>query len=381
MKNHADSATHIFKSGNKLWTNANDVAVFKPGFIPLRGPNGGIMMIRDLTVHAVLNMTIATAVGLGQDSYRFCRTVDLKTTGGVKRFDNITGDSLRKICYTMLGAERTYEHADLAVAATTDRKFTATLPLSKPWAYDADDTALPADFFEELRIGMASAAEFSLGACVATIHSGYYYVVAECFEQMAIVLPSLDVWRQIDAATTASTDIEIDTGGRLQDAFLFCPGANGGLTLANLTSLAIVGSMPEQMLKDPDLKHAYARARHQATNLFSTVGNPLRSDPFTAADAGTLRALAAKLTTGSKVTDGPYRSKETIKLVLAGALPAAARLVVRYTTPKSEAQRAAIQRVHRVNTSYVKTRDKSRRDLQAWPDDMKAYLPEKFKNF
>jgi len=378
MNNTNDGATLRYKSKTIAWTNANDVASFKGGFIPQRGPNGGLVHIRSLTVHAILNMTIATAVGLGEDSYRFCRTIDLKTVGGTRRVENIGGDTARLISYGALGADMAYEHADLAVAATTDRRFSLTIPLSKPFAYDPDDTSLPSDFFDELRIGMASAAEFSLGTCVATIFSGFYYVVADCYESMSILLNAQDVWRTIDAGAVSQVDHEIDTGGRLQDLFLFVPGANGGQTLANLTAVAIQHSQPDPLLKDPDLKHAFQRDRGEQTNLFSTKGNPHTTSPFVSSDAGTLRALAVKLTTGNKVTDGVERLKETLRLTLSANLPAAARLVARFTVPKSEAQRAIIMRNHDVNMSYIKTRDKSRRDLSSWPEEMRKYLPEKF---
>jgi len=375
--NNNDAATLRYPSKTYLWTSANDSARVKGGFIPARGPNGGLLHIKSLTVHATLNMTIAGAVGLGEDNYRFCRTLDLKTVGGTRRLEVISGDTARLISYAHLGAPCTFEHANLAIAATTDRSFVLTIPMEKPFAYDPGDTGLPSDFFEELVIGFASAADFTLGSCVATIHSGSYYVVADCYETMSIILTAQDVWREVNAGSVSQVDHEIDTGGRLQDLFLFVPGAQGGQTLANVTAAAIQHSMPDPMLKTV-FRHAYARDRGEACNLFSTKGDPQTTNPFVANDAGTLRALAFKLTTGSKVTDGPERLKETLKLTLGGNLPAAARIVARFTVPKSEAQRAIIMRNHDVNMSYVKTRDKSRRDLASWPEDMRKYLPEKF---
>lgn len=376
--NNNDAATLYYKSKEVPWTSGAGTAVFKNSFIPARGPNGGMLMIRNLALHATLNITPTVATLQGEDRYRAFRTVDLKAVGGVKRLDGISGDALRLISYAHLGAQGTHEHQDMAAGGgAADYKFTAVVPLSKPWAYDPDDTALPSDFFEELRVGMALGTDMSLGATIV-VNSGTYYVIAECYESMAVVLPAQDVWRQVDLATTASLDGEIDTGGRLQDLYIYVPGANGGQTLANLTEAGIQHLMDFRLLKDPDLKHAYSRARGAATNLFSTKGNPLRTDPFVASDSGTLRALAVKITTGSKVWDGPEHTKETLKLAISAALPAAGRIIARFTIPKSEAQRAIIMRNHDKNASYYKTRDKSRRDLATWPESLGRYIPEKF---
>ncbi len=343
------------------------------------------MMIRNLALHAVLNVTVTVGALPGEDCARFAKEVTVKTTGGAdgRRYEQITGDSLRLINFAMLGAEGTHEHIDLAVAATTDRKFTISIPFSKPFAYDADDTALPVDFYEELLVAMATDANMSVGGATVVIHSGYYYVVAECFESFSVILPIVDIWKQVDLALVSSTNIEIDTGGRLQDAYLYIPGdaaaANGGQTLANLTAVSWQISMPEALQKDPDLKHFYQRARGQSTSSFASKGAPVRLDPFVSADSGTLRALAIKLTTGSKTTDGAERDSENFKLTLAANLPDPARLLVRFTTRKVEAQRAAIHRIHKPIGSRIKTRDKSRQQLGQWPLLMREYMVEKFE--
>ena len=382
MKN-TDGATYLFTSNRFIWAN-NDVAKFPAGaWLPPRGPNGGMMVIRSLAIHALLNVTVADAVLPGEDCARFVREVTVKTTGGAdgRRIDGITGDSLRLINFAMLGADSVHEHIDLAIAATTDRKFTTTIPFSKPFAYDPDDTALPVDFYEETLISMATSANMTVGGATVTVISGYYYLVAECFEQMSVILPAVDMWKQIDLALVSSVDAEIDTGGRCQDAYLYIPGdaaaANGGQTLANLTAVAWKLTMPEALQKDPDLKHFYQRARGQNTSSFSTKGNPVHLDPFVSADAGTLRATAIKLTTGSRVTDGAERAKENFKLTISANLPDPARLLVRFTTRKVEAQRAAINRIHKVRGWRMKTRDKSRQDPASWPPLMREYMSEK----
>ncbi len=374
----ADAETLTYQSKEIVHTSGSGTAVFKPSFIPKRGPNGGILKIREITLHAILNITVAGAVLLGEDAPRAFRAIEVKTVGGVKRIDNISGDSARIISYAHTGAARTHEHANMAIAATTDRTFTQTISFSKPYAYDADDTGIPSEFLEEIRVGMALSSDLTIGASTVTVHSGVYFVIAECFEEMSVILSAQDVWKQWDLATSASTDLEFDTGGRLQDVYVFVPGAQGGQTLANLTAARIEHLMPEALRKDPVLIQAYARARGAAMNSFSTKGDPLRTDPFLANPAGTLRALAVKLTTGNKVSDGAERARETLKLTLAGALPAAARVIARYTVPKSPVQRALILANHKVNSSYVKTRDKSKRELWKWEPAKLAYMPEKF---
>lgn len=381
VMNPNDAATIYYPSKQITWVTGGQPARFKvASFVPPRGPNGGMLHVRRFVAHAVLNATIATASLLGQNKYRAFRTIDVSLVGSpVKVFENITGDSLRVIDFAQEGSGGTFEHQDSAAAAAANYNFTASIPLSHPFAYDPDDTAIPSELLDEVAIGMATDANMSLGTSAVTINSGYYYLIAECYESMAIVLPSLSVWRQVEGTAVSQVDYEVDTGGRLQDLLFMIPGDIGG-SLANLSKAGILFSQDQKLAKDPDLKHIFARARNEETNLFSTLGNPVYSSPFLASDSGTLRAIAVRLTTGSKVTDGKERAKEVLKLELSANLPAVGRVLTRFTVPKSDGQRAIIERTQRDNGDmwYVKTRDKSRRPAQAWPDAMRAYLPERW---
>lgn len=381
--NTDDAATIYHESKQILWASGNGECVWKAGsFIPPRGPSGGLLMVKRIVVHAVLNITVATATEAGADRYRFARNINVELVGSSdKPYENITGDTLRTIGYSQLGPGSQFEHQDMAVAAAANYNFTAVVPLSHDWAYDPNDSAVPSEFLDKIRVGMANATDMAAGSTsVLTINSGYYWLVAECYETQSIILNPISVWRQVDALTTSQVDHEIDLGGHLMDLFFFVPGASGGQTLANLSKAGIQFLQDYKLLKDPTLKHIFARAREAESNLFSTTGNPVTTNPFCASDTGTLRALAIRLTTGSKTTDGPELAKATAKLELSAALPAAGRLVARFVRPKSEAQRAIIEATHRASGDmwYVKTRDKSRRGLSQWPEDMRKYLPEKW---
>ncbi len=373
-------ATQPYKSREIAWTNGRDHAIFDLSFVPPRGPNGGINVVRSVTVHAILNMTIADAVGEGEDAYRFIRNFSATRIDGSKAYDEVTGDTLRNIGYAHNGAARQHEHQDLAIAATTDRKFSALVPFAKPFAFDPDDYGIPSELLKEIRVGMAIDTDFELGATTCTIHSGTYWLVADVYEQMSVVLPSQDCWRQVDLTSTTQEQADIFTGGRMQDLYLYVPGLGGGQTLANLSEAGYLHGMDVRLLKDPDLKQRYARARGASYNSFSAVGSPLRSDPFCAADSGTLRALAIALCNGHKAFNGVEREREQVRLKVSAALPAAARLVCRFTQPVSDALDQTIRRNHDVNAFYFKTKDKTMRDPGAWARQprLAAYLPRKY---
>lgn len=365
------------KGADRVWANSGrGEAKWDPTAlgVPPRGPNKGIVVIDRVTLHGTLNLTVATATLQGEDKYRAFRTINLKQVDQVKRIDGITGDAARLISYAHNGPELTHEHPDLA-ASTADVYVTCCIPLAKPYSFEYDDFSLPQEHFLELAVGLAQGADMSLGTSVVTVNSGTYWVVCDWHEEMSIVQHAVDTWKQQDFDTSATGTFQ--TGGRLQDMFLFVRGANGGASLANLTDAFIPQIMDTALLREPDLKQAYARARFAATNLSSTKGNPLRTDPFIAADGGTHRALALMIATGSKCFDGRESKAELIKTTLAGAL--SLTMVGRTTLRKSDDIRNIVTRTHDVNTSYIKSADKTRRNIGDWPEELRSYLPEKFQ--
>ncbi len=368
-----------YKSKEIPWvTGGRGDATFDGSFIPERGPNGGVLVIDRFVAHGSLSITVADAALQGEDIYKAFRKVTLTQQDGEQRYSELKGDSLRIVSYAFEGGDSTHEHQDIAISGPVTVSISAAIPLSKPYDFEPDDTALPSYMFNELKIGMAQDADLSTGAPTVTVHSGSYWVIAECHEEMAAVHHAVDTIFEQDFDTAASGTLSVN--GRLQDLFLFVRGVNGGASLANLTSATIPTEniLPVSMLRTPDLSQSYARKRGGATNLFSTKGNPLRTDPFVASDTGTMRAVAVLLSQGNKVWEGPDVKNVMVKTELAGAL--SLTMIARATKRKSRAAAQLVQKKHSVNASYIKTAGKTRRNHTQWSPDQAAYLPEKYFN-
>lgn len=368
-----DAAPLRYKSKSIAWSNSGrGDATFDASFIPDQGPNGGVIVIDRIVVHADLNLTVATATTQGEDLYRAFRYVTVSQVDGEKRYDQVSGDSLRLVNYAMLGADATIEHTDFA-AGTGDQKCTAVIPLSKPFAFEPDDYALPAYLLREVKIGMAQGSDMSLGSSVVTVNSGDYWIIAECHEEFGVVQHAVDTISELDFDTASSGTMPVN--GRPHDLFLFVRGADGGASLANLTDVFIpTGNIYDQpYLLDPDLKQHYARLRGQATNGTSATGAARSTDPFV---GSTTRACAALLAHGTKAWEMPEVKSLLVKTTLGGAL--SLRMIARATKRKTGALKKLIMETHGVNASYIKTSGKTRRNLGDWSPEQAAYMPEKF---
>lgn len=369
-----DRAVYRFKSKDIAWVSPGQGVLTFDNWIEPRGPNGGRMVIHAIELHATLSLTVATATLQGEDCARAFRTITVEQIDRVRRYNEITGDAARLISFAHYGPDGTHEHADFAAGGPTTVKFSLALPIAKPFAYDPYETGLAAELLAKVAIGQAQSADMSLGSSAVTVNSGTYWVIAECHEEMAVVQHAVDEWVQQDFDTTTTGKLRTD--GRLHDLYLFVRGANGGATLANLTEAWVEHVMPQSLLKDPDLKQFYQRYRGGCTNLFSTKGNPLRTDPFTAADAGTLRAVALLLTTGNKIWEPAEREQVLVKTVQAsspGTITMLAR-IARRTNPQIA---KGLESRYGGGGWQAKTRDKTKRNEGDWRPDHWAYLPKK----
>lgn len=351
-------------------------AVFDRSFIPDQGPNGGVWVIDRISAHCELTFTVATATFQGEDMYRAFRKTSITDLAGDRIFADVLGDSMRILSYVEAGALATHEHPDVA-ASTVTAEFTQVIQLAQPFAYDPDDTSLPAYLLDNVAIGMAQNADMATGTSVITITSGKYWLVVEGHEEMSVIHHCNQTHLQQDFETSTLGTLPVN--GRLKDLILFKRGQNGGASIANITDVQLVGQNKTPLLVNPDLKQRYARARGQALNLFSTKGNPVRTDALMAADAGTLRGVAPLVTTGDKHWEGDEVKNQQVRVTLASALTPITMLA-RIARRRSERLRQIIIDTHRVSQSYLKTRDKTKRNASAWREDQRPYLQEKFHN-
>lgn len=368
------AAPFRFKSPAQAWVS--DATLDFKKFIETRGPRGGRMVIDTLILHAEFSLTIAAATAQGEDFYRMFRKVTVEEINGVRRLNEVTGDALRLISYAHMGSDETVEHADFAAGGPTTVNFTCAIPISKRYAHEPGDYAMAAEMLERVSITCAAETDIELGAVAATIHSGTYWVIAECHEEWDLVQHLQDEWvvRPFAAASTAEQELNFSKG-RIQDLYLYVRGADGGQTLANLTDVYIEHLMPRALRKDPDLKQHYARARGEAQNFLTTTGGAKTTCPFV---GSTLRAVAVLLSTGTKSFEGPERTQVQVKLTNSADLPAAASIVARIVYPRDQKVEDGLAARYKKRPAYLQTASKSKRRPDDWKEEYRRYLPMKF---
>ena len=368
------AATFSFKSPAQAWVN--DATLDFKKFVETRGPRGGRMVIDTLVLHAEFSLTIATATAQGEDFYRMFRKVTVEEINGVRRLNEVTGDALRLISYAHMGPGETHEHADFAAGGPTTVNFTCAIPLTKYWCHEPSDYGMAAEMLERVSITCAAETDIELGSVAATIHSGTYWVIAECHEEFDLVQHLQDEWVVRPFAAASTTEQELNfSKGRIQDLYLYVRGADGGQTLANLTDVYIEHLMPRALRKDPDLKQSYARRRAAAQNGLSATGAARSTDPFV---GSTLRACAVLLSTGTKSFEGPERTQVQIKLTNSADLPAAASIVARVVYPRDPKVEEGLARRYGKRPAYLQTASKSKRSPGDWKEEYRRYLPLKF---
>jgi hypothetical protein len=374
------SAKLKYKSETKVWINATN-SPLEFGTTSMgnkRGPNGGRLVVDQITAHGVFNVDVATAALKGEDFYRFFRTVDLKTVFDGMRYNNVPGDCLRVFLYGSEGGDRTKEHADSAVSNGQTLRATLSIPLSRRNMHTDEDYALAAELIERIKIGCALASEMSLGSSVVTINSGSYYLIFECHEEHDIIYHAVDEVRVQDFESTTATEPRLNVNGRLQELFLFVRGAAGGASLANLTSAWIhqPQNMAPELLVQPDLIEFYARQRNEVTGGSASTGVAMRSNPFV---ASTTRAVAVLLSTGTRAFDQPESDTVIVKTV--HTLGATLTMVARIAKPRTSDTFNRLKNDYNLKGIWrIKTASKSMQHPNAWAErpDAVPYLPIKF---
>jgi hypothetical protein len=375
------SAKLKYKSETKVWINASN-SPLEFGTTSMgnkRGPNGGRLIVDRISAHFVGDVTVATAALQGEDFYRFFRTLDLKTLFDGMRYNNVRGDDMRVFLYGSEGGDRTKEHADSAVSANQTLRATLSIPLARRYMHTDEDYALAAELIERIKIGCALASEMSLGTSVVTINSGSYYLIFECHEEHDIIYHAVDEVRTQDFESTTATEPRLNVNGRLQELFLYVRGADGGGSLANLTSAWIhqPQNMAPELLVTPDLVEFYARERNEVNGGSASTGVAMRTNPFV---ASTVRAVAVLLSTGTRCFDQP--ESDTVIVKTTHTLGATLTMIARIAKPRTVETFKWIRDNYKLSGAWrIKTKSKSMQHPNAWKDerpDAVPYLPIKF---
>ena len=368
-----------FKSEPKLWTNTPGGFIsLNFGFVDKVGPNGGRVVIDTLIVHGSFNVDVTVAVFKGQDIPRFARLCTVKMKDGTLRYNEVPGDCVRTALFEMIGADQVKEHADLPIQNGQTVLLTLPLPLAKPFAHEGGDYAMAAELGEQIRISCASAAELSgLSTSQVVINSGSYWVLAECHEEMDVVVHAIDEIKVQDFESSAATEARLVTNGRLQDLLLMCRGLSGGKDLANLTEAWISSpiQVAPQLLLNPDLVEHYARQRKVTSGSATTQGAYLRSDPFV---GSTIRACAVLLCTDTKAFEQPERETVNVKTTQTGGGPGLITMIARIAKPRVESTKNDVAAKYGLKGQFrVKTASNTMRHPAAWKEEHLRYMPIK----
>ncbi len=339
-------------------------------WIDREGPNGGRNVIDQIDVYAIGSFTVATADLQGEDVARIASRVCVEQLDGTQRW-NLPGDQSRIASYGMLGADRVFEHVDLAIAVGTVVKYCWQIPLAKPWTHTGGDYSLPVDEFKQVSIDLNSLAGIATGSTVLTVPSLTFYAVAHVREELDVVLHCVDQVISEDFKTTTQGTFEI--AARLQDFYVHVAGTSGGASLAAITDIRVDGFMP--LLSLFDLQTRYRNVRRGAPNLSTTQAAEVRSDPFLSATPKSL----ALLVHGSETSPWTGKLWSQKMKVDVGTGVASSRAIMRKTTPLSQEARNRAMAMYGLQPGdlRVKTAAKSSRNPADWPAVVRPWLPLK----
>jgi hypothetical protein len=343
-----------FTAPEQAWVTGGKTKLTFTGFVETTGESSRRTIIDGFEIFCRVNLSVLdnseSGVALaGADLYRMFGSITVEQKDGVKRYDEITGDALRIMNYAVLGWSRTREHPDVPITdgGLADVPVTvlvsAYVPLRKEFISHANDTAMPADVFNFIRIKMAENSDFP-GSEDVVIHNAQYWVSADCHVEAEAMTYAVDTITMTDFETTSAVaaQTKMNMTGRPHDLIAYVPGYKGGLALTGLTEVLVVDVYQQSQLVAPDLVTRYARERDVVQGLAGSQGAPWRSDPFVpeVATPDVPRALALLLSTGNHPDEGPIRDNLTIK-VRSTSSPGTLRLIARVLQQRSDKLDAA----------------------------------------
>lgn len=336
------------------------------------GPTNRPLVIDCLTVVCEATVTVAGTAVDGEDVWRALRQVTLTQTDQVVRVAGVDGHALRLAMIDKAGAEAVPEHADLPIAGATAYRWEFPIYLHSPSAFDPDDLAMPAELFQSLEfVGLGTGTD-SIGVAGGTITLGTvtWYVLVEGREVPYSLLSPVDV---IEVAPFGSLpEIQRLITGRLAQASLYRPGAVGGSTMPNITTVSVdeLGRIP---YAPADLRGWYQRTRGQVPGF--AAANPgvlVRNDPV-----GQLRAIPIVWTAGSKTTGSLSLENVRIKTIQSSAYTDLA-VLTRVCRPWNKDNLRVLEKAHGPGEGWTpKTRGHSAKNPAQWSSVDLGYLPHK----
>jgi len=324
-----------FTSSPQTWQSGGSAKMDFEGFVEQQADGGARTIIDAFVVHASLSLTVGTATTFGEDLARFVDSLTLYQKDGVQRYVAVPGDAIRILNWATRSPGSIYDMPDFSVGGPTTVNLSLYVPLRKEYCENPEAFSLPADHWSHITLKTPGATAMSLGTSVCTINSGSYYVEAICHASRLAFDYCVDTVSAVDFKSTLETDLVVS--GRVHDLLIYTPGAHGGLKLTGVTEVNVVDEFPQSTLVFPDLVRDYQVERGEATNLGTSTGDRIRSNPFVpaAADSGVPRAIAALLSTGNANDEGKVRDKLRVKTTQTSS-PGTLRAIVRTIEPRSD---------------------------------------------
>lgn len=221
------------------------------------GPLGGRAVLKGMWAVCKLTGDTTVAPILGEDLARAFGRITITQHDGVQRW-NLTGDESRVASYFLNGPERYVEPADAAVANDVTHNVCIYIPFRKPHAHTPEDTCLPVDWLQSIRIQTPTIAELSVGGTFA-LDSASYYFLGDYQEDHDVQLYNVD---RVYSSVFGNTDEHIlPVNGKLHDLVIHKRGTEGGTVLTNFSSIRIDELAIPPLERSPDLAIEYKRKR------------------------------------------------------------------------------------------------------------------------
>jgi hypothetical protein len=371
----------IYPSPNKLPaiafpSTAGGGALKQDNWLPPTGPNGYPLYIRELVAHAAFQLdTAAATVVEGPDWWRAMDRISIVQLDGVKRVNELRGDQLRVALEIKCGVECLKEHADLAASQTdATRKLTFNVSMVSALVFDGDDYELAADNFARIEWTSAvlTADGFSVSGGTITLDDATWHWNAHCIERDRLLWNAVD---ELIALPFPASGAELETqlNGRLLDLTLHQRAADGGGSMANMTSVHLPGIFNEALTYDPDLREAYAKDRRISAGVDATDPGVHRVNSMVTEG----RAVPVLWSTDRlKAWSGWVIGNLTIKTVQAVAITNLVALV-RRGLPRNPAVSKALAVKYNGGQALawkVKSAGKTRTNPRSWNKKFRAYL-------
>jgi hypothetical protein len=251
---------------------------------PLRGPNGGRVVVDAAILVAQFSITVATLLWDGRDVPRFVANLLIKQrSGGINRW-NTQGDEAR-ICAIKYGGIRRYiEHANVAVGAGQAVALRLAIPFRKPFTKRGNDYSIGADELELIAVNWNTLGGMQTSTTVLSAFTGASaYWLLEWHEELDAEIKCVDIVRS--TPFTSNTQAQLSLEGAVHDLDLFVSqstNAGGGTTLAAITTVQVPELGIGDNLAPADLLAWYRRKRDVGnTGFAATPSNEQVLDPFT----------------------------------------------------------------------------------------------------